>query len=221
MFGRIDYVEKYLNDMIWRQLLERQLLEKHEKRHEMKHDMKNDNNELSENLFEDFLMNMADKFRKATYEVPKKNAEETPKTIGETPKKPFVRKVCGQPHVITSKEFSQQSKELIAMKERIVDLETFSNNLKKQNEELIQKINKLTQRIESMEFCANKLSDISIKHSKELETMKEFNKFSQNTHMKTDEQIEEINTRISEMKKTENKLSESIDKAINIFEMLH
>lgn len=219
MFGRIDYFEKYLNDMIWRQMLER-----HEKKLE-----KNHNSEHSENLLDDILMSMADRFRKPTYEVPKKNTEETPKknaretpkTIGETPKKPLVRKVTGQPHVITSKEFSQQSKELAAMKERIVDLETFSNNLKKQNEELVKRVEELTQRIESMEHCANKLSDISIKHSKELEKMKEFNKFSQNSHMKTDEKIEEINTRISEMKKTENKLSESIDKAINIFEMLH
>ena len=204
MFTRFDYIprknvikerfiEKCLNDMIENEIA-RQELEKHEK--------KIDNNESLERLLEEFLMDLSNKSQRdsqrETSGTTKKNTEDVPKKVVVKP-----------------------SKEIIEIKARIGDLEVVNNGLKQQNEELLKRNEELLQRIESIELCLNRISDIVIKHSKEIEIMEEFNRFSQNTHKKTDEQIDEINVKISEMKKIENKLSKSIDKAIHIFEMLH
>lgn len=243
MFARFDYnpkktsIERYLNDMIENELV-RQELEKHEP--------KIDNDDSLEKIFEDFLVDLSEKAHKEASEIAKKKLEESPKESSpkksplpkkDLGKKTFEKKAFGpslkpSPPTPMKSPYSAiikpQSKEIATMKDRIVDLETSNNNLKKQNEELLrkneellQKNDELLQRIEAIEACLNRLSDIAIKHSKEIEIMKDFNTLSHNIHKKTDEQINEINAKISEMKKTENKLMTSIDKAIHIFEMLH
>lgn len=222
-FGYIPkkiFVERYLNDMIENELI-RQELEKHEK--------KNDNSEPLEKIFEEFLVDLSEKANKEASEIAKKKLEEShkeqyPKKSSEKslPKKNLGQQSFGPTPMKSSFSIVKpQSKEIATMKNRIVDLEISNNNLKNQNKELIRKNEELLQIIEAIEARLNKLSDIVIRHSKDIEIMKDFNILSHNTHKKTDEQINEINAKISEMKKTENKLMSSIDKAIHIFEMLH
>lgn len=219
MFASFDYipkkifVERYLNDMIENELV-RQELEKHEK--------KIDNSEPLKKIFEEFLVDLSEKANKEASEIAKKKLEEShkeqyPKKSSEKslPKKNLGQQSFGPTPMKSSFSIVKpQSKEIATMKNRIVDLEISNNNLKNQNKELIRKI-------EAIEARLNRFSEISIRHSKDIEIMKDFNILSHNTHKKTDEQINEINAKISEMKKTENKLMSSIDKAIHIFEMLH
>lgn len=226
MFANFDYipkkmfVERYLNDMIENELV-RQELEKHEK--------KIDNSEPLEKIFEEFLVGLSEKANKEASEIAKKKLEESykeqsPKKSSEKslPKKNLGQQSFGPtPKKSSFSIVKPQSKKIATMKNRIVDLEISNINLKKQNEELIQKNEELIQKNEAIEARLNRLSDTVIRHSKDIEIMKDFNILSHNTHEKTDEQINEINAKISEMKKTENKLMSSIDKAIHIFEMLH